>query len=162
MFWNSTSSGDLFPGFNESVVDFFDDYVEGNFSEYDLELHQILREPREENFRHVISILVVSASVLGLIVNLFILVISVWHIRGDYRLFIANLAAVDIVCALLYGFLGFVNLTQGDYHQISSAIMTYSAFAFYGSFGVLIFALVPVSISRIVAASQPKVYNQVK
>lgn len=57
--------------------------------------------------------------------------------------------------------MGYVNLTQNDRHQISSAIMTYSAFAFYGSFGVLIFALVPVSVSRVVAASQPKVYDQV-
>jgi hypothetical protein len=34
----------------------------------------------------------------GLIINFFILLISVWNIRGDYRLFIANLAAVDIAC----------------------------------------------------------------
>lgn len=68
---------------------------------------------------------------------------------------------IESSLALLYAFMGYVNLSQNDHNQISSAIMTYSAFAFYGSFGVLIFALVPVSLSRVIAASQPKVYDQV-
>lgn len=65
------------------------------------------------------------------------------------------------MCALLYAFMGYLNLSENERNQISSVIMTYSAFAFYGSFGMLIFALVPVSVSRVVAASQPKVYDQV-
>jgi hypothetical protein len=65
------------------------------------------------------------------------------------------------VCALLFSFMGYVNLTENDGNQVLGAIRAYSAFAFYGSFGVLIFALVPVSLSRVVAASQPKVYDRV-
>jgi hypothetical protein len=55
--------------------------------------------------------------------------------------------------------MGYINLT--DRSQISNTVMAYSAFAFYGSFGLLIFALVPVSLSRVLAASRPKVYDQV-
>ncbi|KHJ85913.1 hypothetical protein OESDEN_14351 [Oesophagostomum dentatum] len=32
--------------------------------------------------------------------------------------------------------------------------MTYSAFAFYGSFGVMVCALVPISLSRVVALTK--------
>lgn len=95
--------------FNESVVDFFDennDYY-GNFSDYDLELRQSLaaHEPNMDSFRDLMSMIVVTTSILGLIINFFILIISVWNIRGDYRLFIANLAAVDIVCGLFLLFM---------------------------------------------------------
>ncbi|KAI6177495.1 hypothetical protein M3Y97_00913800 [Aphelenchoides bicaudatus] len=156
---------DFFLDLNDSVVDFFDDNTDyGNFSDYDLELRQVLKaaahEPNTESFRDLIALLVVLTSILGLIINFFILIISVWNIRGDYRLFIANLAAVDIACALLYAFMGYVNLTENDHHHISSAIMSYLAFSFYGSFGILIFALIPVSVSRVMAASKPKVYDQ--
>lgn len=62
--------------------------------------------------------------------------------------------------ALLFAFMGYVNLS--DRQQFSVNVMTYSAFAFYGSFGVMICALVPVSLSRVVAASKPKTYDKVK
>ncbi|KAE9550370.1 hypothetical protein FO519_006411 [Halicephalobus sp. NKZ332] len=60
--------------------------------------------------------------------------------------------------ALLFAFMGYVNLS--DRQQLSVRVMTYSAFAFYGSFGVMICALVPVSLSRVMAASKPKTYDK--
>uniref|UniRef100_A0AC34GQQ2 G-protein coupled receptors family 1 profile domain-containing protein n=1 Tax=Panagrolaimus sp. ES5 TaxID=591445 RepID=A0AC34GQQ2_9BILA len=112
----------------------------------------------DSSFRLYVALLVVSAAIIGLIINVFILLLTLFHIRGDYRHFVANLAIVDIVGALLFAFMGYVNLS--DRQQFSVKIMTYSAFAFYGSFGVMICALVPVSLSRVVAASKPKTYDK--
>lgn len=63
--------------------------------------------------------------------------------------------------ALLFAFMGYLNLAARQNQKIDIRIMTYSAFAFYGSFGVMICALVPVSLSRVVAASKPKLYDKV-
>lgn len=55
--------------FNESVVDFFDENTDYNFSDYDLELRKSLRaaayEPNADSFRDLIAMLVVSTSILG-------------------------------------------------------------------------------------------------
>lgn len=55
--------------------------------------------------------------------------------------------------------MGYLNFCDGK--GFSMQIMIYSAFAFYGSFGVMICALIPVSLSRIVAAAKPKSYDKV-
>ncbi|KAK0397753.1 hypothetical protein QR680_002253 [Steinernema hermaphroditum] len=132
-----------------------------NFS--DLELSQSLHsanvdDSQEESFRFYVATAVIVAAVLGLLFNLFVMVLSFFCIRGDYRHFIANLAFVDIICAILFTFMGYANIT--DRKQFSPTVMAYSALAFYGSFGVMVCALVPVSISRVVAASNPKIYDK--
>lgn len=68
-------------------------------------------------------------------------------------------AGMRIILATLFAFIGYINLTNGRY--LSMQVMTYSALAFYGSFGVMICALVPISLSRIVAASKPQAYDKV-
>ncbi|CAD5216454.1 unnamed protein product [Bursaphelenchus okinawaensis] len=134
-----------------------------NFSDTDLDINSAvnaaqLHRCKEEAFRMYIAILVVTTALIGLLLSLYVFFISLVNIRGDYRLFVANLAFVDSVCALLYAFMGYVNLSA--HFRFPVSIMTYSAFAFYGSFGIMICALVPVSISRIVAASKPKTYDR--
>ncbi|KAI1725622.1 hypothetical protein DdX_02290 [Ditylenchus destructor] len=114
--------------------------------------------PSAPSFHLMIALMVVTAAILGLLLNSFTLLISVFYIQGDYRHFIANLAVVDIICATLFAFIGYINLTNGRY--LSMQVMTYSALAFYGSFGVMICALVPISLSRIVAASKPQAYDK--
>lgn len=64
------TEADLFFDLNDSVVDFFDENSDyGNFSDYDLELRQVLKaavlEPNTESFRDLIAMLVVSTSILG-------------------------------------------------------------------------------------------------
>ncbi|KAI6239122.1 Phospholipid/glycerol acyltransferase domain-containing protein [Aphelenchoides fujianensis] len=147
---------------NFSLDLFDDDDYFTNFTDFnDAEIGRALRAAHNadgETFRAFIAMLVVSIALFGLVINIFITFVSLVNIHGDYRHFIANLAIVDIACALLYAFMGYINLS--DRNQFSTAVMTYSAFAFYGSFGILICALVPVSISRVIAASQPKIYDQ--
>lgn len=55
----------------------------------------------DSSFRLYVALLVVSAAIIGLIINVFILLLTLFHIRGDYRHFVANLAIVDIVGGLL-------------------------------------------------------------
>lgn len=127
-----------------------------------------------------ITLIPLNVSILGLMTNLFILFLSIFHIKGDYRHFIINLAIVDILCgmfaqhanftssyrlilALLFAFMGYLNLHGRHARRyINRQVMTYSAFAFYGSFGVMICALVPVSLSRVVAAGKPQIYEKVR
>ncbi|KAI6218449.1 hypothetical protein M3Y95_01165400 [Aphelenchoides besseyi] len=136
-----------------------EDYFVNSTDLNDVEIHLALRAAYQsdpEIFRTLIAVLVITTAFLGLVTNAFTMYISI-NIQGDYRHFIANLAMVDIVCALLYMFMGYVNL---DRSHISSTLMAWSAIAYYGSFGLLICALIPISISRVVAASQPKIYDQ--
>ncbi|CAD5222347.1 unnamed protein product [Bursaphelenchus xylophilus] len=135
-----------------------------NFTDTDLDINSAVNAAqvhrcKEEAFRVYIAILVVTTALFGLLVSLYVFFISLVNIRGDYRLFVANLAFVDSVCALLYAFMGYVNLSS--HFHIPISVMSYSAFAFYGSFGVMICALVPVSLSRIVAASRPRTYDRI-
>jgi len=113
----------------------------------------------------------------GVLSNMFVLMLSLFSVRGDYRLFIANLALVDSLCgippnsiefaispilALLYAFMGLLwSIGRPLQRQIPLGILTQSALCFYGSFGVLVAALLPVSFSRIVAAWWPKHYEKV-
>uniref|UniRef100_A0AC34RIL6 G-protein coupled receptors family 1 profile domain-containing protein n=1 Tax=Panagrolaimus sp. JU765 TaxID=591449 RepID=A0AC34RIL6_9BILA len=132
-----------------------------NVSDFDIDAAKALGKNQiddETSFRVLIALIVVSAAILGLIVNFFILVLSLFRIHGDYRHFVANLAVIDIIGALLFAFMGYLNL--GDRQRFSVRVMTYSAFAFYGSFGVMVCGLVPISLSRVFAASKPKVYNR--
>uniref|UniRef100_A0A7E4UWA7 G_PROTEIN_RECEP_F1_2 domain-containing protein n=1 Tax=Panagrellus redivivus TaxID=6233 RepID=A0A7E4UWA7_PANRE len=139
----------------------FDLYWNNTEFEFDLDKVKALGKAADDDetaFRISIEILVIVAAIFGLIINLFILILTIFHIRGDYRHFIANMAIVDIIGALLFAFMGYINLS--DRKRFSVSVMTYSAFAFYGSFGVMICALVPVSLSRVVAAAKPKSYDK--
>ncbi|TMS37330.1 hypothetical protein L596_004283 [Steinernema carpocapsae] len=143
------------PGFSLEAWDL------ANFSDHELSqslLSANMGESQEETFQFYVATMVISAAVLGLICNLFVMALSFFCIRGDYRHFIANLAFVDIICALLFAFMGYANIA--DRKTFSPTVMSYSALAFYGSFGVMVCALVPVSISRVVAASKPKTYDK--
>lgn len=61
-----------------------------------------MESDEESSFRLYVALLVVSAAIIGLIINVFILLLSIMHIHGDYRHFVANLAIVDIVGGKFY------------------------------------------------------------
>ena len=71
-----------------------------NVSDFDFDAAKAMGQEQateESNFRVFIALLVVSAAILGLLVNVFILLLSYFHVHGDYRHFVANLAVIDIV-----------------------------------------------------------------
>lgn len=71
-----------------------------NVSDFDIDAAKALGKNQiddETSFRVLIALIVVSAAILGLIVNFFILVLSLFRIHGDYRHFVANLAVIDII-----------------------------------------------------------------
>jgi hypothetical protein len=69
--------------------------------------------------------------------NFFVLLLSLFSVRGDYRLFIANLALVDSLCALLYAFMGLLwSIGRPLQRQLPLGLLTQSALCFYGSFGI--------------------------
>uniref|UniRef100_A0A915CZX5 G protein-coupled receptor n=1 Tax=Ditylenchus dipsaci TaxID=166011 RepID=A0A915CZX5_9BILA len=169
--YSANSSGLTLLSTNSALLDFIGELE----NDYSSEVFS------SSSFRTFIAILVVTAAVLGVdpgkksqyLLHLsnnekissfrlpdqpFILVLSTFYIHGDFRHFVANLAIVDIFCSILFAFMGYINLTNGG--NFSIRVMTYSALAFYGSFGVMVCALVPISLSRIVAASRPKAYDK--
>ncbi|VDM62833.1 unnamed protein product [Angiostrongylus costaricensis] len=77
-----------------------------------------------------------------------------------FRNFVANLAVVDIVCRIVLAFMGYINV-ENNKKLFSFRVMTYSAFAFYGSFGVMVCALVSISLSRVIALNKPHLSNRV-
>ncbi|KAI6188736.1 hypothetical protein M3Y98_00386300 [Aphelenchoides besseyi] len=107
-----------------------EDYFVNSTDLNDVEIHLALRAAYQsdpEVFRTLIAILVITTAFLGLVTNAFTMYISI-NIQGDYRHFIANLAVVDIVCALLYMFMGYVNL---DRSHISTTSMAWHLYLFF-------------------------------
>ena len=79
-------------------------------------------------------------TVAGVLSNVFVLLLSLFSVRGDYRLFIANMALVDSLCALLYAFMGLLwSIGRPLQRQLPLALLTQSALCFYGSFGAFLF-----------------------
>uniref|UniRef100_A0A914USY0 G protein-coupled receptor n=1 Tax=Plectus sambesii TaxID=2011161 RepID=A0A914USY0_9BILA len=115
----------------------------------------------DEHYRTLIAYLVITAAALGLLLNCFVIILSFFYVQGDFRYFIANLALVDALCAVLFAFVGFVNLGSVSRGRFSFRVLKVTALAFYGgSFGMMVCALVPVSISRLVAATRPQLYER--
>uniref|UniRef100_A0A1I7WUG9 G_PROTEIN_RECEP_F1_2 domain-containing protein n=1 Tax=Heterorhabditis bacteriophora TaxID=37862 RepID=A0A1I7WUG9_HETBA len=116
------------------------------------------------SFGHVKGEFRLDISNFGLLLNIvdskqnFMLFIVVPIRHRFFRHFVANLALVDIVCGAVFAFMGFINVNDNE-KRFSISLMTYSSFAFCGSFGIMICALVPISISRILALSKPGIYS---
>ncbi|CAJ0583469.1 unnamed protein product, partial [Mesorhabditis spiculigera] len=130
---------------------------DGNFSEIDFA--EYTNRDDQHDFRTIIGISVMTAAILGIIANFFVLALSMQKVQGDFRHYVANLALVDIICGFLFAFMGFVNVEKNG-RLFSMELLTFCALAFYGSFGVMVCALTPISLSRILAASCPAVYEK--
>ncbi|PAV88205.1 hypothetical protein WR25_05225 isoform B [Diploscapter pachys] len=108
-------------------------------------------------FQNVVGMSVCVSAILGIVANIFVIVLSFGHVKGDFRHFVANLAIVDILCGFVFALMGYVNVF--DDHNIPTQILYYMGLAFYGSFGIMIWALVPISVSRILALTKPVLYS---
>ncbi|CAD6188865.1 unnamed protein product [Caenorhabditis auriculariae] len=113
--------------------------------------------PGENEFETIVGLCVVCSAALGIFANIAVMLLSFGHVKGDFRHFVANLAFVDILCGFIFAIMGYINMN--DEHRIPSHILYYLALAFYGSFGVMICALVPISISRVLALTRPSLYT---
>ncbi|PAV91591.1 hypothetical protein WR25_20754 [Diploscapter pachys] len=111
------------------------------------------------DFQNVVGMSVCVSAILGIVANIFVIVLSFGHVKGDFRHFVANLAIVDILCGFVFALMGYVNVF--DDHNIPTQILYYMGLAFYGSFGIMIWALVPISVSRILALTKPVLYSYV-
>ncbi|CAI4223946.1 unnamed protein product [Auanema sp. JU1783] len=112
----------------------------------------------EDKFMNIIALFIITFSMLGILANILIVCTSYSKIKTNYRHFIANLAVVDIACCLVYIFMGYINILDLQ-TKLSVSMMTYSALAFYGSFGVMIWAVLPISISRVLALTHSGAYK---
>ncbi|KAL6724435.1 hypothetical protein Aduo_019326 [Ancylostoma duodenale] len=137
-------------------MDFLDSLA--NYSDFIFpeEIEDISEE--NEFFMTAVGIAVIILALMGILTNILVLVLSFCHVTGDFGNFVANLAVVDIVCGVVFAFMGYINV-EDDKKLFSFRVMTYSAFAFYGSFGVMVCALVPISLSRVIALTKPHLSN---
>ncbi|VDM74315.1 unnamed protein product [Strongylus vulgaris] len=109
---------------------------------------------KDEYFKTAIGISVIFLAMLGILTNILVLILSFCHVTGDFGNLVANLAVVDIACGFVFAFMGFINVEDNKKH-FSFGLMTYILLAFYGSFGVMVCALVPISLSRVIALTKP-------
>ncbi|CAJ0609140.1 unnamed protein product [Cylicocyclus nassatus] len=126
-----------------------------NYSDIILTENTEESDDKAEIFMATIGIAVIFLAVLGIITNILVLILSFCHVTGDFGSYVANLAIVDIVCGIVFAFMGYINVDN----KFSFGLMTHSTFAFYGSFGVMVCALVPISLSRVIALTKPHLYN---
>ncbi|CAB3400597.1 unnamed protein product [Caenorhabditis bovis] len=111
----------------------------------------------ENDFETIVGLCVVISAIMGVLANIVVIILSFGHVKGDFSLFVANLAVVDIVCGFIFMFMGYINVN--DTHNIPITFLYYMTLAFYGSFGTMICALVPISLSRVLALSNTKLYK---
>ncbi|CAP20737.2 Protein CBG24032 [Caenorhabditis briggsae] len=113
----------------------------------------------QNEFETIVGIAVIFSAVTGIFTNLLVILLSFGHVHGDFRFFVANLAVVDILCGSVFMFMGYINVN--DDHHIPSQFLYYMTLAFYGSFGTMICAIVPISLSRVLALSNASVYTTI-
>ncbi|KAL6724438.1 hypothetical protein Aduo_019329 [Ancylostoma duodenale] len=133
----------------------------GNLANYsDIVFLEKIEDTSHEDdlFKTIVGIAVITLAVLGILTNILVLILSFCHVTGDFGNFVANLAVVDIVCGAVFAFMGYINV-QGGKMPFSIGLMVYSVFIFYGSFGVMVCALVPISLSRVISLTKPHLSN---
>uniref|UniRef100_A0A1I7SZT2 G_PROTEIN_RECEP_F1_2 domain-containing protein n=1 Tax=Caenorhabditis tropicalis TaxID=1561998 RepID=A0A1I7SZT2_9PELO len=111
----------------------------------------------ENEFEFIVGLAVVFSAATGIFANFLVILLSLGHVQGDFRFFVANLALVDILCGSVFMFMGYINVN--DDHHIPSQFLYYMTLAFYGSFGTMICAIVPISLSRVLALSNAALYT---
>ncbi|CAI5455025.1 unnamed protein product [Caenorhabditis angaria] len=126
-----------------------------NNSDFQLETYKHTHD--ENNFATIVGLVVVFSACFGIFANIIVILLSFSHVKGDFRLFVANLAFVDIVCGFVFMFMGYINVDRD--HHFPSVFLYYMTLAFYGSFGTMICALVPISLSRVMALSKTSLYS---
>ncbi|PIC15172.1 hypothetical protein B9Z55_022251 [Caenorhabditis nigoni] len=128
-----------------------------NLSSSDFPIEQFRHSNDENDFETIVGIAVIFSAVTGIFTNLLVILLSFGHVHGDFRFFVANLAVVDILCGSVFMFMGYINVN--DDHHIPSQFLYYMTLAFYGSFGTMICAIVPISLSRVLALSNAAMYT---
>ncbi|CCD69982.1 G_PROTEIN_RECEP_F1_2 domain-containing protein [Caenorhabditis elegans] len=135
----------------------FPDFPLGNYSSSDFPIEKLRHGDDETNFETIVGIAVVFSAATGIFANFLVILLSFGHVQGDFRFFVANLALVDILCGSVFMFMGYINVN--DDHHIPSQFLYYMTLAFYGSFGTMICAIVPISLSRVLALSNASLYS---
>ncbi|EGT54810.1 hypothetical protein CAEBREN_30054 [Caenorhabditis brenneri] len=118
-------------------------------------------ENGDNGFDTIVGLFVIFFAATGIFANSLVIILSLGHVQGDFRFFVANLAFMDVLCGSVFMFMGYINVN--NHHNIPSKFLYYMTLAFYGSFGIMICAIVPISLSRVLALSNttpfPKMFG---
>ncbi|CAL2052817.1 unnamed protein product [Caenorhabditis brenneri] len=130
-----------------------------NFSLADFTIERLKDD--ENGFDTIVGLFVIFFAATGIFANSLVIILSLGHVQGDFRFFVANLAFMDVLCGSVFMFMGYINVN--NHHNIPSKFLYYMTLAFYGSFGIMICAIVPISLSRVLAVSNttpfPKMFG---
>ncbi|RCN36920.1 hypothetical protein ANCCAN_17183 [Ancylostoma caninum] len=88
------------------------DFLESLANYSDFILPEEIEDISEENefFMTAVGIAVIILALMGILTNILVLVLSFCHVTGDFGNFVANLAVVDIVCGVVFAFMGYINV----------------------------------------------------